>query len=175
MEHSLREALNIGYARSSAIQEERNIAQIWFKNLRDQANTNTFRSAQYNKTKGRNLGVADFKTGLITIPNNFGDTMREIEQVESRENIVDTLLIGKKKDTRRGVESSDSKFYSNSWLNIGGKSDSSKQSWDDVLKLNKRNIIKTELPSGQQVRGIPFGDESSLKVLFKTDKIKELD
>ena len=175
MEHSLREALNIGYARTSAIQEERNIAQVWFKNLRDQANTNTFRSAQYNKTTGRNFGIADFSTGLITIPNSFADAMSEIEAVEERENIVDTLLIGKKKDTKRGVESDDTKFYSNSWLNIGGKSDSSKQSWDDVLKLNKRNIIKTELPSGQEIRGIPFGSENSLKVLFKTDKIKELD
>ena len=98
MEHSLREALNIGYARSSAIQEERNIAQVWFKNLRDQANTNTFRSAQYNKTTGRNLGVADYNTGLITIPNNFGDAMREIEAVESRENIVNTLTKGKSRD-----------------------------------------------------------------------------
>ena len=40
---------------------------------------------------------------------------------------------------------------------------------------NHSKTVKTELPSGQQVRGIPFGDESSLKVLFKIDKIKEME
>ena len=172
MDHSLREALNIGYARTAAAEEERNIAQIWFKNLRDQANTNTFRSAQYNKTTGRNLGIADYNTGLITIPNNFGDTMREIEKVESRENIVNTLTKGKSRDNTKTIENDD-KFYSNKWLDMKGNRPI--PTWDNAIFQNRSKTVKTQLPSGKEVRGIPFGDESSLKVLFKIDKINEVD
>ena len=165
MDHSLREALNLGLVRQS----EKNVGDILFKNLRDKANENTFRSAQLNKTPGRNFGIADYNTGLITVPNSFVDTMAELEKVESRENIVGKLTSGSSKDMSKIIEQ-DEKFYSNSWFDIQGRT---APSWKSAIKNNNHKINAT-MPSGKKIRGIPFGDESSLSVLFRIDKVKEL-
>ena len=164
MDHSLREALNLGLVRQS----EKNVGDILFKNLRDKANENTFRSAAMNKTPGRNFGIADYRTGLITVPNSFVDTMAELEKVESRENIVETLTRGSSKDMSKIIED-DAKFYTNSWFDIKGKT---APSWKAAIKNNDK--ISATMPSGKKMKGIPFGDESSLSVLFRIDKVKEL-
>ena len=130
MDHSLREALNLGLVR----QNQKNIGDILFKNLRDKANENTFRSAQLNKTPGRNFGIADYNTGLITVPNSFPDTMAELEKVESRENIVGKLTSGSSKDMSKIIEQ-DEKFYSNSWFDIQGRT---APSWKSAIKNNDR-------------------------------------
>jgi hypothetical protein len=165
MDHSLREALNLGLVR----QNQKNIGDMLFKNLRDKANENTFRSAAMNKTSGRNFGIADYNTGLITVPNSFPDTMAQLEKVESRENIVEKLTSGSTKDMSKITEE-DEKFYSNSWFDIQGKT---APSWKTAIKNNNHKITAT-MPSGKKMRGIPFGDESSLSVLFRIDKVKEL-
>ena len=164
MDHSLREALNLGLVR----QNQKNVGDILFKNLRDKANDNTFRSAQLNKTPGRNFGIADYNTGLITVPNSFVDTMVELEKIENRSNIVGKLTSGSTKDMSKIIEE-DGKFYSNSWFDIQGKT---APSWKAAIKNNDK--ISATMPSGKKMRGIPFGDESSLSVLFRIDKVKEL-
>jgi hypothetical protein len=164
MDHSLREAVNLGLVRQS----EKNVADILFKNLRDKANENIFRSAQLNKTSGRNFGIADYNTGLITVPNSFPETMAELEKIEGRSNIVGKLTSGSSKDMSKIIEE-DSKFYSNSWFDIQGRT---APSWRAAIKNNDK--ISATMPSGKKMRGIPFGDESSLSVLFRIDKVKEL-
>ena len=86
MDYSLREAVNLGLVR----QKQKNIGDMLFKSFRDKASENTFKSAQFNKTTGRNLGIADYNTGLITVPNSFPQTMAELEKVESRDSKINT-------------------------------------------------------------------------------------
>jgi hypothetical protein len=167
MDHSLREALNIGLVR----QNQKNIGDMLFKNLRDKANNNTFKSAELNKTSGRNFGIADYNTGLITVPNSFPAAMAEIEKVETRENIVNTLTSGTKKDLSKIIDE-DARFYSNSWFDIKGNQNRS-PSWNRAIR--KHSTIDTTLPSGKNVKGILFGNqETGLSVLFRIDKVKEL-
>ena len=64
----------------------------------------------------------------------------------------------------------DGKFYSNAWFDIQGRT---APSWKSAIKNNDK--ISTTMPSGRKMRGIPFGnEESGLSVLFRIDKVKEL-
>jgi hypothetical protein len=121
-----------------------------------------------NKTSGRNFGIADYNTGLISDPNSFPDTMAELEKVESRSNIVRKLTSGSSKDVSK-IIAEDEKIYSNSWFDIQGRSP---PSWKSAIK--NKDKISAIMPSGKKMRGIAFGDESSLSVLFRIDKVKEL-
>ena len=122
-----------------------------------------------NRTSGRNFGIADYNTGLITVPNSFPAAMAEIEQVETRENIVNTLTRGTTKDVSKIIEE-DGRFYSNTWFDIQGRKS---PSWKSAIKNNDK--LDITLPSGKNIRGIPFGnEETSISVLFRIDKVKEL-
>ena len=169
MDHSLREALNIGLARQSAAQEQKNIGDVLFKNLRDKANYSILKNAKYNRSKGGNFGIADYNTGLISVSGSFPDTMAEIEKLESRQNIVEKLTRGTDIDKSKIIEN-DGRFFSNNWFQINANN--KKPSWDKAIEKNE--TLNFTSPGGKKVRGIPFGDESSLSVLFRIDKVKEL-
>ena len=91
--------------------------------------------------------------------------MAELEKIESRENIVGKLTSGSSKDVSK-IIAEDGKFYSNSWFDIQGRSP---PSWKSAIKNNDK--ISATMPNGRKMRGIPFGNESSLSVLFRIDKV----
>ena len=114
MQYSLGTALNYGLVREGAKEEQRGIDSIFINRVRAQANLNTLNTARKSGAKSSNFGIADNDTGLVTIPSNFGDIMKELEEVETRENIVNTLTKDQNvsKKGRAKLIADDSKFYS---------------------------------------------------------------
>ena len=176
MDYSLREALNIGVARQGAAQEQKNIGDLLFKNLRDKANINTLRAARDNKI-GSSYGIADYDTGLLTVPGNSENTFRELEKVTDKYDIARKLTKGYPVDSDKIAESGD-KFYSGQWFVINPSDRTSKPNWDDAVDENREDVFKTKLPGVERrTKGIKFGSEEDrgIKVLFRIPKIRELE
>jgi hypothetical protein len=166
MDHSLREALNLGLVR----QNQKNIGDVLFKNLRDTANDSILKNARYNRGKGGNFGIANYNTGVVSVSGSFPETMGEIQKIESRQNIVEKLTRGTDIDKSKIIEN-DERFFSNNWFQINANN--KKPSWDKALEQNQ--TLNLTSPSGKKIRGIPFGnEETGLSVLFRIDKTKEL-
>ena len=167
MDHSLREALNLGLVR----QNQKNIGDMLFKNLRDKVNENTLKTSKSNRGKGGNFGIANYNTGLITVSGSFPETMAQIEELESRDSIVEKLTRGTDIDRKKIIEN-DERFFSNNWFQINADNNK-KPSWEK--SINQNETLDALSPNGKKVRGIPFGDEKSgVSVLFRIDKTKEL-
>ena len=175
MQYSLGTALNYGLVREGAKEEQRGIDSIFINRVRAQANLNTLNTARKSGVKSSNFGIADNDTGLVTIPSNFGDIMRELEEVETRENIVDTLTKDQNvsKKGRAKLIADDNKFYSSSWFiaNPSEKTAESKINFSDSLKNYDGKLFETKIYGGTEIKAIPFGDASSgIKKLFRVPK-----
>ena len=175
MQYSLGTALNYGLVREGGKEEQRGIDSIFINRVRAQSNLNTLNIARKSGVKSSNFGIADNDTGLVTIPSNFEDTMKELEEVETRENIVDTLTKDQNvsKKGRAKLIADDDKFYSSSWFiaNPSKKTAESKINFSDSLKNYDGELFETKIYDGTEIKAIPFGDASSgIKSLFRVPK-----
>lgn len=166
MQYDLGTALNYGLVKESVKDEVFPL----FKQATNQMNLNTLNTARSNKSSGGNFGIMDPASGLLTIPNSFGDTLKEIEQVASRDDIVTKLTVGAIKSPDKSLLIADDKrFTEGKWFVANPKKDTKKPNWDEMVK-NNDDLFSTTLSDGTKLDGVPFGTNDGIRVLFKVPK-----
>jgi len=166
MQYDLGTALNYGLIRQGV----KNEVFPLFQHEKNKANLNTLNTARDNQTSGGNFGVIDTNSGLLTIPNNFGDTLKQIEEVTTRDDILTKLTAGAKNSPNKSALIADDKRFGEAkWFVANPKKDTKKPNWNDVVK-NNEGLFSTTLADGTELDGVPFGSNDGIRVLFKVPK-----
>ena len=166
MQYDLGIALNYGLVKESV----KNEVFPLFQQTTNKMNSNTLNTARSNKSSGGNFGVLDPTTGMLTIPNSFGDTLKEIESVTTRDDIVNKLTAGAiKSPDKSALIADDKRFTEGKWFVANPKKDTKKPNWDEMVK-NSDDLFSTTLSDGTRLDGVPFGSNDGIRVLFKVPK-----
>ena len=167
MQYDLGTALNYGLVKESV----KNEVFPLFQQATNKMNLNTLNTARNNKSSGGNFGIIDPTTGMLTIPNTFGDTLKEIESVTTRDDIVNKLTAGAiKSPDKSTLIADDKRFTEGKWFVANPKKkDTVKPNWNIMVK-DSDDLFSTTLSDGTRLDGVPFGSNDGIRVLFKVPK-----